>query len=148
VIVGLGQIIPIGGDDPHAELDQDADDYRSFFAAASYEGADALFVEGSPEHITKRALIVELAEKFRLPAIYPYRSFVEAGGLMAYGTDVVDVFRQLARSIDKILRGTKPGDIPYYQPIKFELVINLKAAKSIGLTVPPPVLSLADDLIE
>jgi putative ABC transport system substrate-binding protein len=123
-------------------------DYRGFFAAASDNGADALFVEGSPEHITKRDLIVELADKFLLPAIYPYRSFVEAGGLMAYGTDVVEVFRQIARSIDKVLKGAKPGDVPYYQPTKFELVINLKSAKAIGLIVPPPVLSLADELIE
>jgi putative tryptophan/tyrosine transport system substrate-binding protein len=100
-------------------------DYRRFFAATSQEGADALFVDGSPENITKRQLIVELAAKFRLPAIYPFRSFVEAGGLMAYGTELGEVFRQAARSIDKILKGTNPGDIPFYLPTKFELVINL-----------------------
>jgi putative ABC transport system substrate-binding protein len=93
-------------------------------------------------------LIVELAAKFRLPAIYPLRSFVEAGGLMAYGTELGEVFRQAARSIDNILRGTNPGDVPYYQPTKFELVINLGAARALGLTIPSSVLSLADDLID
>ena len=111
-------------------------DYRAFFTASSKNGADALFVDSSPEHITKRRLISELAAEFRLPAIYPFRSFVEAGG------------RQAARSIGKILTGAKPGDIPYYQPTKFELLINLKAAKELGLTVPPSMLSLADELIE
>ena len=83
-------------------------------------GADALFVDGSPENITKRQLIVELAAKFRLPANYAFRSFVEAGGLMSYGTELAEVFRQAARSIDNILRGTNPGDVPYYQPTKFK----------------------------
>jgi len=123
-------------------------DYRAFFTASSKNGADALFVDGSPEHITKRRLISELAAEFRLPAIYPFRSFVEAGGLMAYGVDLTELFRQAARSIGKILTGAKPGDIPYYQPTKFELLINLKAAKELGLTVPPSMLSLADELIE
>jgi putative ABC transport system substrate-binding protein len=124
------------------------DDYRTFFTALSQVGADALFVDGSPEHITKRQLIVELASKFRLPAIYPFRSFVEVGGLMAYGVDLAELFRQAARSIDKVLKGANPGDVPFYQPTKFELVINLQAAKALGLTVPPSVLTLADELIE
>ena len=123
-------------------------DYHRFFIATSRDGADALFVDGSPENITKRQLIVELAAKFRLPAIYAFRSFVEAGGLMAYGTELGEVFRQAARSIDNILRGTNPGDVPYYQPTKFELVINLGAARALGLTIPSSVLSLADDLID
>jgi putative ABC transport system substrate-binding protein len=123
-------------------------DYRRFFVATSQDGADAIFVDGSPENVTKRQLIVELAAKFRLPAIYPFRSYVEAGGLMAYGTELGEVFRQAARSIDKILKGTNPGDIPFYLPTKFELVINLKTAKTFGLTVSPSVLTLADELIE
>jgi putative ABC transport system substrate-binding protein len=123
-------------------------DYRHFFVAMSKDGADALFVDGSPENITKRQLIVNLAAEFRLPAIYAFRSFVEAGGLMAYGTDLVDTFRQGARSIDKILKGTKPGDIPYSLPTKFELVINLGAARALGLKIPSSVLSLADDLVD
>lgn len=123
-------------------------DYRRFFLATSEDGADALFVDGSPENISKRQLIVELAAKYRLPAIYAFRSFVEAGGLMAYGTELGQVFRQAARSIDKILKGAKPGDIPYYQPTEFELIINLGTAKTLGLTVPPSMLTLADELIE
>jgi putative tryptophan/tyrosine transport system substrate-binding protein len=123
-------------------------DYLHFFAETSESGAEGLFVDGSPENVTKRQLIVELAAKYRLPAIYAFRSFVEAGGLMAYGTELREVFRQAARTIDKILRGAKPGDIPYYQPTVFELVINLGTAKTLGLTVPSSMLSLADELIE
>ena len=124
------------------------EEYRRVFAIMSQEGADALFVDGSPEHITKRQLIGELAEKYRLPAIYPFRSFVEAGGLMAYGIDLVEIFRQVARSIDQILKGAQPGDIPFYQPTKFELVINRKAATDIGLVLPEPLLARADEVIE
>jgi putative tryptophan/tyrosine transport system substrate-binding protein len=138
--------IPVAGP---SLVDSGSDaDYRRFFVATSQDGADALFVDGSPENITKRQLIVELAAKFSLPAIYPFRSFVEVGGLMAYGTELGEVFRQAARSIDKILKGTNPGDIPLYLPTKFELVINLATAKMFGLTVPPSVLTLADELIE
>jgi putative ABC transport system substrate-binding protein len=123
-------------------------DYLRFFVETSEDGAEGLFVDGSPENITKRQLIVELAAKYRLPAIYAFRSFVEAGGLMAYGTELREVFRQAARTIDKILRGAKPGDIPYYPPTVFELIINLGTAKTLGLTVPSSMLSLADELIE
>jgi putative tryptophan/tyrosine transport system substrate-binding protein len=123
-------------------------DYRRFFAATSQQDADGLIVESNAEHVAKRQLIVELAAKFRLPAIYPYRSFVDAGGLMAYGTNLAEVLRQGARSVDKILRGANPGDVPYYLPTKFELVINLETAKALGLTVPPSLLALADELIE
>jgi putative ABC transport system substrate-binding protein len=91
---------------------------------------------------------VELAAKYRLPAIYPFRSFVEAGGLMSYGIDLVEILRQAARDIGQILNGAKPADIPFYQPTKFELVINLKAAKEIGLTVSEPLLARADEVIE
>ncbi len=124
------------------------EDYRRFFLATSKDGADALLIDGSAEHITKQQLIVELAGTFRLPTIYPYRTFVDGGGLMAYGTYTGEVFRQSARSIDQILRGRKPGDIPFYLPAKFELVINLTAAKELNLTIPPLVLSLADELLE
>jgi len=89
-----------------------------------------------------------LAEKYRLPAIYPFRSFVEAGGLMSYGIDFVEIFRQAARQIDEILKGAKPGDIPFYQPSKFELVINRKAAKDIGLVVSESLFGGADEVIE
>jgi len=124
------------------------DEYREVFATISQSGANALFVGGNAELVTKRHLIAELAAKHRLPAIYAYPVFVEAGGLMSYGTDLIEPIRWAARQIDQILNGAKPGDIPYYQPTKFELVFNLKAAKEIGLTVPEPLLARADEVIE
>ena len=93
-------------------------------------------------------MIVDLAEKSRLPAIYPFRDYVEAGGLMAYETDLAELFRRMADDVHQILNGVKPGDIPIYQPTKFEFLINLKAAKAIGLTLPPSLLARADEVIE
>jgi putative tryptophan/tyrosine transport system substrate-binding protein len=123
-------------------------EYQHVFSLMSQEGADGLFVDGSPELITKAQLIGELAKKYRLAAIYPFRSYVEAGGLMAYGVDFMELFRQVARAIDKILKGAKAGDIPYYQPTKFELVINHKAAKDISLVIPESLLARADEVVE
>jgi putative tryptophan/tyrosine transport system substrate-binding protein len=93
-------------------------------------------------------LIVELTGKSRLPAIYPYREYVEAGGLMAYGIDLGELGRRMADDVHEILNGTKPGDIPIYQSTSFALVINLKAAKTLGLAIPPALLALADEVIE
>ncbi|MBR0693256.1 ABC transporter substrate-binding protein [Bradyrhizobium lablabi] len=124
-------------------------EYRRVFALMSQEGADALFVDGSPELITKAQLIGDLAKKYQLPAIYPFRSYVEDGdGLMAYGVDFVELFHQVARATDQILKGAKPGDVPYYRPTKFELVINHKAARDIGLLIREPLLARADEVIE
>jgi len=95
-----------------------------------------------------RELIVALAEKYRLPAIYPFRFFVNAGGLLSYGVDVLDMYRGAASYVDRILKGAKPGDLPVQQPTKFELAINLKTAKALGLTVPAPLLARADEVIE
>jgi putative ABC transport system substrate-binding protein len=93
-------------------------------------------------------LIISLAEQYRLPAIYPYRFFPESGGLMSYGIDTVDVFRQAASYVDRILKGTAPTDLPVQAPTTFQLVINLKAAKAIGLTIPASFLVRADQVIE
>jgi putative ABC transport system substrate-binding protein len=93
-------------------------------------------------------LIVELAARYRLPAIYPFGYFAVAGGLVAYGPDVTDQFRRAATYVDRIFQGEPPGDLPVQQPTKFELVINLKTAKALGLTVPPTLLARADEVIE
>jgi putative ABC transport system substrate-binding protein len=95
----------------------------------------------------ERKLIVELANKNRLPAIYFQKEFVDEGGLMSYGADFVDLFRRSAHYVDKILKGTKPADLPVQQATKFEFVINLKAAKQIGLTIPVRVLERANQVI-
>ncbi|MCA1525685.1 ABC transporter substrate-binding protein [Bradyrhizobium yuanmingense] len=124
------------------------EEYRSIIETMSLTGADALFVDGSPEHITKRRLIVELAAKSRLPTIYPFRAFVEAGGLVAYGIDLVEVFRRAAGAIDQVLKGSKPADIPFYQPTKFELVINRAAGKEVGVVFSEQLLARADEVIE
>ena len=124
------------------------EEYRKIFATVSQAGVDALFVDGTPVHIPKRQLIGELAAKYRIPTIYPFRLFVEAGGLVSYGIDLVEIFRQAARVVDQVLKGAKPADIPFYQPTKFEFVINRTAAREIGLTVSEPLLARADEVIE
>jgi putative ABC transport system substrate-binding protein len=105
-------------------------------------------VSDAAENATYRRLIVELAAKGRLPTIYPYRQFVEAGGLMSYGIDVSDVGHRVADLVDKILKGAKPGEIPIFQPTKYELSINLKTAKTLGIELPPSLVALADNVIE
>jgi putative ABC transport system substrate-binding protein len=95
-----------------------------------------------------RQLIVELVQNTRLPAIYPWRDYVEAGGLMAYGGELGELGRRMADDVHQILNGAKPGDIPIYQATKFEFLINLKAAKTLGLTLPSTFLGIADEVIE
>jgi putative ABC transport system substrate-binding protein len=112
------------------------------------ERAQVLMVSDHAEGIANRQLIVELAAQARLPAIYAYRAFVEAGGLMAYGIDPADLRRRVAGYIDRILKGANPAELPFQQPTKFELVINLKTAKALGLTIPPSLLLRADQVIE
>jgi ABC-type uncharacterized transport system substrate-binding protein len=129
------------------ESNSDAE-YRRVLTAISQAGAEGLLVNDHVQHITKRKLIIELASKFGLPAIYPQRAFTAVGGLMAYGIDNSEIFRQCARQIDKVLKGTNPGEIPFYQSTKFELLINLKAAKTLGLTIPDKLLTVADEVIE
>jgi len=111
-------------------------------------GADGLLFLESPFFTTHRARLAQLAAKRRLPAIYGQREYVEAGGLMSYGTDFYDLWRRAGRYVDKILKGAKPADLPVEQPTKFELVINLKTAKALGLTIPQSVLLRADQVID
>jgi putative ABC transport system substrate-binding protein len=118
------------------------------FAAARAARLDALLVYPHPMFWLERRRVVQLASEIRLPAIYENADFVEAGGLMAYGASLVDMSRRAAGYIDRILRGAKPADLPVEQPTKFDLVINLKSAKALGLAIPPSVLARADRLIE
>jgi putative tryptophan/tyrosine transport system substrate-binding protein len=133
---------------PPLERPTDEQEYQRVFAAIRQEGADALIVNEESENVTHRTLIIELAEKGRLPTIYPYRQFVEAGGLMSYGIDVSDVGHRVADLADKILKGAKPGEIPIFQPTHFELCINLKTAKTLGIELPPLLVARADNVIE
>jgi putative ABC transport system substrate-binding protein len=123
-------------------------EYQRVFKSMEQDRADALMVSEEPEHVTYRATIVELAAKDRIPTIYPFREYVEVGGLMAYSIDQAEIYRRVANLIDKILRGANPGDIPFYQPTKFELSINLKTAKALGLEMPAMLLGRADEVIE
>jgi len=118
------------------------------FAEIPHERPDAIIVSAVGDLGTYGRLIVELVEKSRLPAIYPYRGYVEAGGLMAYASDNRELWRRMADDVHEILKGAKPGDIPIYQPTKFEFVINLKTAKALGLKIPPLILARADEVIE
>ncbi len=124
------------------------DKFDPSFSAMMREHAGALVVTTDLMFLDNRTRIVSLAAKNRLPVMYYDRSFVEAGGLMSYGADIDDLFRRAATYVDKILKGAKPADLPVEQPTKFELVINLKTAKQIGLTIPPNVLVRADKVIK
>jgi putative tryptophan/tyrosine transport system substrate-binding protein len=118
------------------------------FRAASKGRADGVLVLQTPLFLSQRAQLTELAVKNRLPATYNVSEFVEDGGLMSYGVSVIDLYRRAATYVDKILKGAKPADLPVEQPIKFEFIINLKAAKQIGLTIPPNMLARADKVIK
>ena len=118
------------------------------FADMSRERAGALTVRPAPMFVSERRRLVDLAARNRLPAVYAWREFVDAGGLMAYGPNLADLYRRAATYVDKILKGAKPGDLPVEQPTKFELVINLKTAKALGLTIAPSLLVRADEVIQ
>jgi len=118
------------------------------FVAAVKAGAGGLLVLEDPLVYDLRRQISDLAAKFRLPAVYTYRDYAQAGGLISYGTDRRQIYRRAAEYVDKILKGAKPADLPVEQPTKFELVINLKTAKALGLTIPPSLLARADQVIE
>ena len=125
-----------------------AKDIETAFREANKGRAEAIFVLARSVFNSRRTQIADLAVKSRLPAIYPQSEFVEDGGLMSYGVNPADLDRRAATYVDKILKGAKPADLPVEQPTKFELVINLKAAKQIGLTIPPNVLARADNVIK
>ena len=125
-----------------------ADDFERVFAALSKERPDGLFVGGGGPMADNGKRIANWALKTRLPSTYRAREFVDAGGLMSYGADLADSYRRVAYFVDKILKGAKPADLPVEQPTKFELVINLKTAKQIGLTIPPEVVARATKLIK
>ena len=124
-----------------------ADDFDRVFAALNKQRPDGLYVTGSPLMGANRKRIADFALKSRLPSV-GNRAYVDAGGLMSYGADLADSYRRVAYYVDKILKGAKPADLPVEQPTKFELVINLKTAKQIGVTIPQKVLARADKVIK
>src|SRR6202171_5349047 len=120
---------------------------RRIFAEMAQQKFDAVLVDEGGSFLALRALIVELAEKHRLPVIYPYRDYIDLGGLMTYAPDLGELAERLANDVHQILNGSKAGDIPYYQPTKFLLIINVKPAKALGLEIPPSLLLRADEVI-
>jgi ABC-type uncharacterized transport system substrate-binding protein len=126
---------------------QGAHDFERAFPAATQEGAEALIVLSSALFGAERKRLVELAIQHRLPTMFPYRPDAEAGGLMSYGPSLRALYRRAAVYVDKILKGVKPADLPVEQPMGFELVLNLKTAQTLGLTIPPTLLFQADDVI-
>jgi len=126
----------------------DAGQIEATFKAATDARAGALLVDAGPVLFPQRRQVAELAARNRLPAMYELRPFVEAGGLISYGADINDIWRRAAVYVDRILKGAKPGDLPVEQPTKFELVINMKSAKALGLAIPQTLLLRADEVIQ
>jgi putative ABC transport system substrate-binding protein len=127
---------------------RDMAEVESIVAAQSRESNSGLIVMPDAFAIAHRVEIISLANRYRLPAIYPYRFFTELGGLLSYGNNLTDNFRRAASYADRILKGEKPSELPVQSPVKFELVINLKTAKVLGLEVPPLLQQRADEVIE
>jgi len=124
------------------------EEFDGAFAAMARERVEALFVVTDPAYIPHRARLIELTAKNRLPSMFTQRADVEAGGLMSYGPNFLEMYRRAAAFVDKILKGARPADLPIEQPTKFELIINLKTAKELGLTIPSSLLAWADQVIE
>jgi len=137
-----GAAVIVGGE----KVDRTA--YEKAFDAMKKEGVDGLIVGEEAEHLAYRELIADLAARFRIPAIYPYREFVEVGGLMAYALDVADMMRRVANMTGQVLGGAKVSDLPFYRQTKYELALNQKAATSLGLEFPPTLLTAADEVVE
>ncbi len=123
-------------------------EYQRVFNSMEHERVDGILVSDESEHFAYRRLLVELAAKTRIPAIYAYREHVELGGLMAYAFDLEELGRHAARQVAEVLKGANPGDIPFRQATKFQLVINVKTAKALGLEMPSTLLLRADEVIE
>ena len=151
---GIGLLAAIQGAAPALNVEvsplgvRDVGEIDRVIATFAQRPNGALILVPTALTVINRQLIINLAARHRLPAIYPYRYFVEAGGLMSYGADEIDQYRLAAGYVDRILKGEKPADLPVQAPTKFELVINLKTAKALGLTVPPSLLATADEVIE
>ena len=140
VEVTTGEILPIGADN--------AQEIERGISAVAREPNSGLIVVPIPTTTMHHDLIVKLANSHRIPAVYPSRMYVADGGLVSYGWDVVDQYRSAASYVDRILRGKEPADLPVQAPVKYDLIINLKTAKAIGLDVPPTLLARADEVIE
>jgi len=130
------------------EVNEAGDDLPGAFAAVERERSQALDVRVTASSTYNPKRIVDLAAQHRLPVVYDARNFVEAGGLVSYGPNLQEISRRAATYVDKILKGAKPADLPVEQPTKFELVINLKTAKALGLTIPKSLLQRADEIIQ
>jgi len=151
---GIGQFSAVHAVSPSLGIDvspinaSEPSDVERAITAFAHAPNSGLIVTGSNFAITHRELIIKLVSQHKLPTVYPIRFFVTAGGLISYGPDTIDPHRRAAAYVDRILKGEKPADLPVQAPTKFELVINLKTAKALGLTIPPSVLTRADEVIE
>jgi putative ABC transport system substrate-binding protein len=139
-LLGLGLLVSLETTNPT--------EFRTTFAMLKRDGADAIYAPETPVNAYHRDLIVELAADFRLPAIYGSREFVDAGGLMSYGASFPELYQRVAVYVDKILRGTRPKDLPVEQPSQFELAVNLRTASALGLRLPQPVLARAGHVVQ
>jgi putative tryptophan/tyrosine transport system substrate-binding protein len=154
IAAGIGQYAVIQAAAPSFGVElsplgvREADEIERAVTAFARGSNGGLIVTGSPLTLVHRDLIVMLAARYRLPAVYAFRYFVTAGGLISYGPDTIDPYRRAAGYVDRILKGEKPADLPVQAPTKYELVINLKTAKAMGLTIPPAMLAHADEVIE
>ena len=154
LVSGTGQLAAIQAIAPSFSVELNPVDVRDTVemeravAAFARSANGGLIVTGSPASAVHRKLIIALAARHRLPAVYAFRYMAADGGLISYGPNSIDPYRRAATYVDRILKGDKPGDLPVQAPIKYELVINLKTAKALGLTVPDSVLARADEVIE